>query len=94
MKPLGILSNGKPFYADANHPDSQTFTGQEHAEAAQNLVQRSRHMMTGKHLQHDEFAIQHAKRLSEAARSHGQAAKVKMPRAQAAPRRSLRVLKG
>jgi hypothetical protein len=82
LRPIGRLSSGKDFFGDASHQAHSTFTGQEHAEAAHQLVERSKRMMGQKHFRHDEFALQHAKQLGQWARGHGHAAKAKgLPKA-------------
>lgn len=77
MKPAGKLPNGKSFFGDAAHPGNKHLDAQDHAEAAHQLVSRAKKMMTSHGTFDDEFAIQHAKRLSNWAGSHAKMARVK-----------------
>lgn len=76
-QPAGTLSNGKQYFMRAHHPAHKTFTGQEHAEAADQLRTKGHQIMSTGMDQDDAFGIHHGRTVMIAAKHHAEQAKAK-----------------
>lgn len=79
MKPEGRLQNGKHFYSNVQHPAHNTFTAQDHMEAAKHLHNAAVHAQQkmGEYHVDNEFEHQRIKNLLLSSKSHAEAAKAK-----------------
>jgi hypothetical protein len=71
----GTLKNGKKFFLSAHHAAHKSFTGQEHAEAANKL--RDMHRESSSQAPIDEHEIHRGQALLHAAKAHAEQAKAK-----------------
>jgi hypothetical protein len=90
MKPAGRLKNGKHFYSMVHHPAHNTFSAQDHMEAAKHFQNEGIHAQQkmAEYSNDTEFAHQHVKSLLTAAKAHAEAARAKgLPKHNNPPKR-------